>query len=103
MGSRGSIPGGQRGLLALGLGLVVIASLVATGAAAAGAATQDSNGNVSEEAYVEPAPEPGDPYFEAAATDGSWVSYENPRDEYPQSVSRRRLREGLRYAGQRKR
>ena len=81
-GSRGSIPGGQRGLLALGLGLVVIASLVATGAAAAGAATQDSNGNVSEEAYVEPAPEPGDPYFEAAATDGSWVSYENPRDEY---------------------
>ncbi|WP_254766033.1 PGF-CTERM sorting domain-containing protein [Salinilacihabitans rarus] len=38
--------------------------------------------NVTEEEYVEEAPEPGDPYFEAAAEDGRWVSYENPRDEY---------------------
>ncbi|TYL37628.1 PGF-CTERM sorting domain-containing protein [Natronococcus pandeyae] len=37
---------------------------------------------VSEEAYTEPVPEPGDPYFEAAANDGSWISYINPRDEY---------------------
>jgi hypothetical protein len=35
-----------------------------------------------EEEYVRPAPEEGDPYFEAAAEDGSWVSYLNPRDEY---------------------
>ena len=38
--------------------------------------------NVSEEAFRQPAPEPGDEYFEAAAEDGSWVSYVNPRDEY---------------------
>ncbi|MFC7009304.1 PGF-CTERM sorting domain-containing protein [Halalkalicoccus salilacus] len=37
---------------------------------------------VSEEAYVEAAPEKGDAYFEAAASDGSWISYKNPRDEY---------------------
>ncbi|THE64335.1 PGF-CTERM sorting domain-containing protein [Salinadaptatus halalkaliphilus] len=42
-------------------------------------ATQDG---VSEEAFVEPVPEEGDAYFEAAAEDDSWVSYINPRDEY---------------------
>lgn len=46
------------------------------------AAVQDDRGNVSEEAFVEPAPEEGDPYFEAAADDGRWISYINPRDEY---------------------
>jgi PGF-CTERM protein len=74
-----------RVLLAVGLGLVVLGSLVAagTGAGASAAALEpDSDGNVSEEAYVEPAPEWGDPYFEAKARDGSWVSYVNPRDEY---------------------
>ncbi|WP_226480017.1 PGF-CTERM sorting domain-containing protein [Natrinema amylolyticum] len=82
-GSRSPFPGGWRGLLALGLGLAVIGSLIATGAgASAGIVDPDSNSSVSEEEYVEPAPEPGDPYFEAAAEDGSWVSYENPRDEY---------------------
>ncbi len=35
-----------------------------------------------EDAYEEPVPEEGDPYFEAAASDGSWISYVNPRDEY---------------------
>lgn len=75
---------GRRALLAVGLGLAVIGSLLAVGAAGAAASTADpdSNDSVSEEAYVQPAPEPGDPYFEAAADDGSWVSYENPRDEY---------------------
>jgi PGF-CTERM protein len=38
--------------------------------------------SVSEDAYLEPVPGPDDPYFEAAADDGSWVSYLNPRDEY---------------------
>ncbi|WP_435552154.1 PGF-CTERM sorting domain-containing protein [Natrinema sp. CGMCC1.2065] len=70
-------------LLALGLGLAVIGSLVAAGSGAVAAqADPDDNGTVSEAAYVDPAPEKGDPYFEAAADDGSWVSYENPRDEY---------------------
>ena len=36
----------------------------------------------SEEAYVQSVPKKGDPYFEAEANDGSWISYENPRDEY---------------------
>ena len=35
-----------------------------------------------EDEYVVPAPEKGDPYYEAAAADGSWISYLNPRDEY---------------------
>lgn len=38
--------------------------------------------NVSEEEYEQSVPKKGDPYFEATANDGSWVSYENPRDEY---------------------
>ena len=46
------------------------------------AQAQDAQGNVSEEAFVEPAPEEGDPYFEAVADDGRWISYINPRDEY---------------------
>ncbi|MFD1562903.1 PGF-CTERM sorting domain-containing protein [Haloarchaeobius amylolyticus] len=69
----------SRRLLALGVGLAVIVGLAATGAVGA---PPDGNETVSEEAYRQPAPEPGDPYFEAAADDGSWVSYENPRDEY---------------------
>lgn len=78
------VSGDRQRLLAIGFGLAVIASLVATGAAgaSAGVVDPDSNESVSEEAYVESAPEPGDPYFEAAASDGSWISYENPRDEY---------------------
>ena len=68
-----------RRLLALGLGLAVIVGLAVTGAVGA---PPDSNETVSEDAYVQPAPESGDPYFEAAADDGSWVSYDNPRDEY---------------------
>lgn len=37
---------------------------------------------VSEQRYVEEAPEEGDEYFEAEAEDGSWISYDNPRDRY---------------------
>ena len=68
-----------RRLLALGATVTVIVALVAIGAVGA---PPDGNETVSEDAYVQPAPEPGDPYFEAAANDGSWVSYDNPRDEY---------------------
>ncbi|MFW6320330.1 MAG: PGF-CTERM sorting domain-containing protein [Halohasta sp.] len=51
---------------------------------ATAAPVDEGNGsvNVTEEAYVESAPEPGDEYFEAEADDGRWVSYVNPRDEY---------------------
>ena len=37
---------------------------------------------VSEEPYSEPVPEEGDPFFEAEASDGRWISYINPRDDY---------------------
>ncbi|MFD1641381.1 hypothetical protein [Halohasta litorea] len=60
--------------------LSLIGSIVAPAAVAAQGETNAVN--VTEDAYTEPAPEPGDEYFEAAADDGSWVSYVNPRDEY---------------------
>lgn len=41
-----------------------------------------ANETVTEAEYVEAAPEPGDEYFEAEASDGRWISYVNPRDEY---------------------
>jgi len=48
----------------------------------AAVAAQEANSSVTEAAYSQPAPEPGDEYFEAEASDGRWVSYVNPRDEY---------------------
>ncbi|AGB39084.1 flagellar basal body-associated FliL family protein [Natronococcus occultus] len=83
-------------LLAVGA-LVVLAGVLATaflvgGTAAVGtddASTGDefetnaaSSTTVSEPAAEVPVPEPGDEYYEAAAPDGSWISYINPRDEY---------------------
>lgn len=83
----------SRSAVAAGLvALLLVGSLGAAGATAAssapmtgadaGISTQedDTEYNVSEEAYVEPAPEEGDLYYEAS--DGNWVSYINPRDEY---------------------
>ncbi|WP_290811092.1 PGF-CTERM sorting domain-containing protein [Halovivax sp.] len=46
------------------------------------AASFQANESVSEEAYEEAVPEPGDRWYEASASDGSWISYVNPRDEY---------------------
>lgn len=43
---------------------------------------EDGSTHVSEQRYVEEAPEEGDEYFEAEADDGSWISYTNPRDRY---------------------
>lgn len=54
--------------------LVVVSAVSTTGVVA--------EPGVSEEAYVQAAPEKGDAYFEAEASDGSWISYKNPRDEY---------------------
>ncbi|MDG5820956.1 PGF-CTERM sorting domain-containing protein [Natronococcus sp. A-GB7] len=45
-------------------------------------AVQSSTTAVSEPAAEMPVPEPGDEYYEAAAPDGSWISYINPQDEY---------------------
>lgn len=42
----------------------------------------DENASVTEPAVTESVPQPGDPYFEAEAADGRWISYINPRDEY---------------------
>ncbi len=44
--------------------------------------SQNQTESPVEEPYIEPVPERGDPYFEAEASDGSWISYVNPRDEY---------------------
>ncbi len=41
---------------------------------------ESDESTVSEEAYIEAAPEPGDFYYQAGTDD--WVSYVNPRDEY---------------------
>lgn len=65
----------QRTVLPVAIGLLVVMSALSVPIAFAEPA-------VSEEAYVEKVPEEGDPYFEAAAPDGSWISYDNPRDEY---------------------
>lgn len=61
--------------LAVVVGLLVVASIVSVPGVVADPA-------LSEKEFVQPAPERGDPYFEAAASDGSWISYDNPRDEY---------------------
>ncbi|MWV39265.1 PGF-CTERM sorting domain-containing protein [Natrialba sp. INN-245] len=77
--------------LVVSIGAVVLGVLVASSAVAGVAASpgtpapvaQSTNDTpVSEQGHEEPVPEPGDPYFEAAAEDGSWISYTNPRDEY---------------------
>ncbi|WP_436346947.1 PGF-CTERM sorting domain-containing protein [Natronorubrum sp. FCH18a] len=66
------------------LGLAVMGGVSADESVAASSATTDpdasTNATVSEEEYVEAAPERGDPYYEAS--NGDWVSYVNPRDEY---------------------
>ncbi|QFU84991.1 PGF-CTERM sorting domain-containing protein [Natronorubrum aibiense] len=81
----------SRTVVAAGLFAVVciaFAGFVAIGGASADSATNpaltppdsDTELNVSEDAYVEEAPGPDDEYYEAS--DGNWVSYVNPRDEY---------------------
>ncbi|WP_339106345.1 PGF-CTERM sorting domain-containing protein [Haloterrigena salinisoli] len=84
--SRSAVAAGLVALLLVGsLGAAGVTAAASSAAATdAGAALSppedDTERNVSEEAYVEPAPEEGDLYYEAS--DGNWVSYVNPRDEY---------------------
>ncbi|MXV63329.1 PGF-CTERM sorting domain-containing protein [Natronorubrum sp. JWXQ-INN-674] len=77
--------------IAAGLGVLVVLGLIGIagiGGVSAGAPADasasivdpDDDKTVSEEEYVEPAPEPGDLYYEAGSE--NWVSYDNPRDEY---------------------
>lgn len=73
--------------VALAVAVIAGAGLPKTGPAAgedapAANGSPSANQTPSEAAYVESVPEPGDKYYEAAAKDGSWVSYVNPRDEY---------------------
>ncbi|MFC4438141.1 MULTISPECIES: PGF-CTERM sorting domain-containing protein [Natrialbaceae] len=80
------VPTHPDGRAAVAAAFAVVAGLLAVGLlvgpAVVGATMASTGPAVSEEAYAEPVPEPGDPYFEAAANDGSWISYINPRDEY---------------------
>ncbi|RQG90355.1 PGF-CTERM sorting domain-containing protein [Natrarchaeobius halalkaliphilus] len=83
----------RRSVLTGALVLLLVGSVGVSAVAAGGVTTaaptpashstvQESSDTVSEEAYTEPVPDEGDPYFEAGADDGSWISYVNPRDEY---------------------
>jgi len=59
-----------------GIGVLLVGCLLVLSMSAA------ADRNVTEDEYVETAPDPGDEYYEAEASDGRWVSYVNPRDEY---------------------
>lgn len=90
----------DRSIISVGVGIVVAGLVVVGGLAlisafaattTAGepdtvstvrAAEPTATENVTEPAYDEPVPEPGDPFFEDADEDAGWVSYVNPRDEY---------------------
>ncbi|WP_126665026.1 PGF-CTERM sorting domain-containing protein [Haloterrigena salifodinae] len=84
--SRTAVAAGLMALLLVGslgvAGMTAAASSAPAADATAGASAQENETaqNVSEEAYVEPAPEEGELYYEAS--NGDWVSYVNPRDEY---------------------
>ena len=83
--TRATVVAGVFALCLVGiLGVALMGGVSADESVAASSATVDpdasTSANVSEEAYVEPAPEAGDPYYEASSDD--WVSYINPRDEY---------------------
>lgn len=78
-------------LVVVGLVGIVIGILLAAGVSAdpapaletgSGTSTGTSPTAANESAYVEPVPAPGDEYYEARASDDSWISYVNPRDEY---------------------
>lgn len=81
----------------VGFAVLAVAGLLVAGAAPGVATASDGSvsaagasspiptavqSNVTEDAYLEPAPDEGDLYFEAVAEDDSWISYMNPRDEY---------------------
>jgi hypothetical protein len=78
-------------LLTISVAVIVLAwvaagvLLVAGHVAPLATGTQDDGSggqNVSEERFVVPAPEEGDEYFEKRDPNGSWISYDNPRDRY---------------------
>ncbi len=66
-------------LVVVGLG---IAGATVSGSSAVDAQLAAQSEEPIEEPVEEPVPDRDDPYFEAEASDGSWISYVNPRDEY---------------------
>ncbi|QLD88375.1 PGF-CTERM sorting domain-containing protein [Natronomonas salina] len=86
----------RHALLIVGLCLLVAGAAIAFGGGGSGSSIASAHEGhndsehgssvnssaVSEQRYVEEAPEEGDEYFEAKAEDGSWISYDNPRDRY---------------------
>ncbi|MEY7849446.1 PGF-CTERM sorting domain-containing protein [Natrarchaeobius sp. A-rgal3] len=89
-GLSGTGPNGRSVTVWIGAigGVVLLAAailVVAFGVGPAGTMLEEdatAETDVTESAAEHPVPEPGDPYFEDRADDGSWVSYLNPRDEY---------------------
>lgn len=76
-----------RAVVVIVAGSFVVAGLGIAGATVPGSSTVDVPEGLHaqepiEESVEEPVPDPDDPYFEAEASDGSWISYVNPRDEY---------------------
>ncbi|MCU4924680.1 PGF-CTERM sorting domain-containing protein [Halobacteria archaeon AArc-dxtr1] len=65
-------------MLLCALAVAVVASSAAIPVMGAVAESDE----ISEEPFLEPVPDADDDYFEAEASDGSWISYVNPRDEY---------------------
>lgn len=63
-------------------GVIPGAALSVGASLSADAAVGPPEANVSEPASEELAPERGDQYFEAADSEGNWISYTNPRDNY---------------------
>lgn len=61
---------------------VIFSVVLVIGVGSIAASDSVNNVSVSEPAYIETVPEPGDGYFEAEDPDGEWISYINPRDEY---------------------
>ncbi|ELY48871.1 PGF-CTERM sorting domain-containing protein [Natronolimnohabitans innermongolicus] len=72
----------SRATLVAGLIGLCLVGVVGLGIIGSAGADTGGDASVSEEAYVEPAPEQGELYYEASDPDGNWVSYINPRDEY---------------------
>lgn len=76
-------------LVVIAAGSLVVVGFGVAGATVSGAESSTVDAQTTtlpqppiEEPAEQPVPGPDDPYFEAEAPDGSWISYINPRDEY---------------------
>lgn len=69
-------------LLVVGLIVIGVGLFLASGVGDTSEPSADRTSVPNESAYVEPVPDRGDEYYKTRATDDSWISYLNPRDEY---------------------